>query len=189
MLVGSAATFAALEPHLAWARKLPVGAVSLQSWQLPAEASGSSADIARALIAAAVLAPSHWNAQPWRFEAEQNTIRIVSDTQRWAAAIDPDQRAQHLSLGAALENLLVAARAYGLRPSASYLPHDGANGVTAEVTWSLGDARRDRTLFNAIPARRTNRREYDGRGIFLQNRAESRFIPSFVGEIRFHHEP
>ena len=172
MLVGSAAAYAALEPHRAWARKLPAGTASLQRWQIPAEASGSSADIARALIGAAVLAPSHWNSQPWRFEAEQNTIRIVSDTQRWAAAIDPDQRALHLSLGAALENLLVTARAYGLRPSVSYLPHDGANGVAAEVTWSLGDARRDRRLFNAIPARRTNRREFDGRGIFFQNRAE-----------------
>ena len=171
-LVGSAAAYAALKPHEAWAKKLPAGSVSIQPWQLAPEASGSPADIARALIAAAVLAPSHWNAQPWRFESEQNTIRIVSDASRWMPAVDPDQRSLHLSLGAALENLLMAARAYGLRPSVTYLPHEGANGVAAEVTWAAGEPHRDRTLFNAIPARRTNRHEFDGRGIFLQNRAQ-----------------
>src|SRR5439155_731305 len=82
-----------------------------------------------------------------------------------------DQRNLHLSLGAALENLLVGARAYGLRPSVTYLPHDGVGGVAAEVAWSPGDVRRDRTLFNALSMRRTNRRDFDGRGIFLQNRA------------------
>lgn len=35
-----------------------------------------------------------------------------------------------------------------------------------------GDSHRDRSLFNAIVTRRTNRHEYDGRGIYLQNRAQ-----------------
>jgi hypothetical protein len=45
-------------------------------------------------------------------------------------------------------------------------------GVVADVTWSGGDARRDRHMFAAIPDRRTNRREYDGRGLIMQNRAQ-----------------
>jgi hypothetical protein len=77
-----------------------------------------------------------------------------------------------LSLGAALENLLIAARAYGLRPSVTYLPNGGASGVVAQVVWTPGEPARDRTLFAAIPERRTSRRDFDGRGIFLQNRAQ-----------------
>jgi nitroreductase len=172
IVAGGAGAYLALRPHLAWARRLPAGSVSLQPWSLPNELSGNSSDVARALIGAAVLAPSHWNAQPWRFESEQSTIRIVGDLQRWMPAIDPEQRNLHLSLGAALENLLIAARAYGLHPSVTYLPNDGTGGVAAEVTWTPGDLHRDRTLFNALTARRTNRREFDGRGIFFQNRAQ-----------------
>ncbi len=171
-LTGAAAAYVALQPHAAWAKRFDVATSSLQPWSLPAQAGGAPADVARALIGAAVLAPSHWNTQPWRFESEQNVIRIVADTQRELATLDPDRRDLALSLGAALENLLIAARAYGLRPSVTYLPGGGVNGVVAEVTWTPGETPRDRTLFGAIPERRTNRREYDGRGIYLQNRAQ-----------------
>jgi Nitroreductase family len=171
-VAGAATAYVALRPQLGWARRLPPGTVSLQPWSLPNEVGGNSADVARALISAAVLAPSHWNAQPWRFESDQTTIRVIGDIQRWMPALDPEQRSLHLSLGAALENLLVAARAYGLRPTVTYLPHDGTGGVAAEVTWTQGDRARDRTLFGALTSRRTNRHEYDGRGIFLQNRAQ-----------------
>ena len=172
ILSGSVAAYTVLHPRLGWARRLPAGAVSLQPWSLPSEINGNTADIARTLIGAAVLAPSLWNSQPWRGEAEQTAIRSVGDVQRWLPVTDPEQRNLHLSLGAALENLLIAARAYGLHPSVSYLPHDGNGNVAAQVTWTPGDLHRDRTLFDAIPARRTNRREYDGRGIYLQNRAQ-----------------
>src|SRR5689334_12735557 len=76
LLVGAAAAYVSLRPRLGWARHLPPGSISLQSWTLPAEAQGAPADVARSLIGAAVLAPSHWNAQPWRFESEQNSVRI-----------------------------------------------------------------------------------------------------------------
>jgi hypothetical protein len=76
-----------------------------------------------------------------------------------------------LSLGAALENLLVAARAWGLRPTVTYRPVGDRSGVVAEVTWSAGEVARDRALFHAIVERRTNRDEYDGLGLFGENRA------------------
>jgi nitroreductase len=183
-LVGGATAYVALRPHLAWARRVPAGSASLQPWSLPTEVGGPPSDVARTLISAAVLAPSYWNTQPWRFESEQNVIRIVSDASRWLPALDPNQSSLHLSLGAAIENLLVAARAYGLRPNVTYLPHDGSNGVAAEVVWLPGESRRDRGLLNAIPARRTNRRDFDGRGIYLQNRAQ--LTAQITDETRLH---
>src|SRR5438067_1993184 len=70
VLAASATAFAALAPALApatsWARRLPHG-TSLQPWTLAPEATGAAPDVARTLIAAAVLAPSLWNTQPWRF--------------------------------------------------------------------------------------------------------------------------
>jgi hypothetical protein len=95
----------------------------------------------------------------------------VADPQRALPVTDPDRCSMMMSLGAALENMLVAMRAYGVRPTVAYFPQGESRGIVAEVTWSGGDLRRDRELFAAIPNRRTNRREYDGRGIFMQNRA------------------
>lgn len=171
LLAGGATAWYVIRPYAALAKKAAAGGV-LQPWSLSPDPPGDPVDLARALIGAAVLAPSDWNSQPWRFEVEGSTIRVVSDARRALIVTDPDRRGMMLSLGAALENLLIAARAYGLRPTVTYLPHEGANGVVAEVMWTNGDARRDRAMFEMIPERRTNRREFDGRGLYPQNRAQ-----------------
>jgi nitroreductase len=154
-----------------WARAGGRDKAHLQTWSLALEPPTEPVELARALIAAAVLAPSDWNCQPWRFEVD-GTIRIVADRRRGLPALDPTGRGMMISLGAALENLLVAARAYGLRPTVTYFPRGLADPVVAEVSWATGDARRDRGLFHSIPLRRTNRRVFDGRGIFPENRAQ-----------------
>ncbi len=170
-LAGTAA-YVALRPSLALARRVGSADAALQPWILSDALPGNPTDLARALIAAAVLAPSHWNTQPWRFEVEGPSIRIVADAQRALPVTDPERRSMMIALGASLENLLIAARAYGLQPNVTYMPFEGAGGVVAEVTWTEGEARRDRALFSTIPARRTNRRDFDGRAIYPENRAQ-----------------
>jgi len=172
VVVGGAAACAAFRPAHAWARSVRHGAVALQPWILPAEVPAGGLDLTRALVGAAVLAPSDWNAQPWRFEVDPGSIRLCADVRRALPISDPDRRGLMVSLGAALENLLVAARAYGLQPTVRYQPDDGAHGAVAEVTWNGGAARRDRELFGALAARCTNRRNYDGRGLMPQVRAQ-----------------
>jgi len=171
ILLGGASAYAALHPAYAWAKRLR-SEVALQPWTLAPELPGTSIEVARTLIGAAVLAPSDWNAQPWHFEVDGASIRIVADSRRALPVTDPDRRGMLLSLGAALENMLIAARGYGLRPSVIYTPNEGANGVMAEVSWTPGEQRRDRSLFTMIRERRTNRRDYDGRALFTQNRAQ-----------------
>lgn len=170
-LLGGVSAYAALRPAEAWAKRAR-SVTALQPWSLAAEMPGTSIEVARALIGAAVLAPSDWNSQPWHFEVEGASIRIVADARRALPVTDPDRRGMMLSLGAALENLLIAARGYGLRPTVIYTPNEGANGVMAEVSWTPGEQRRDRSLFGMIRERRTNRRDYDGRALFTQNRAQ-----------------
>ena len=184
MVVGGAAAYSALRPHLALARRAAAWPPGLQPWSLPSDPPAAPIDLARALIGAAVLAPSHWNAQPWRFEVEGNSIRIVADVERALPVTDPDRRAMMIGLGASLENLLIAARAYGLQPTVEYFPQGAVHPVVATVTWTEGGARRDRALFGMIPDRRTNRREYDGRGIYPQNR--SQLLAEISGDSMLH---
>ncbi len=170
VVLGGAAAYSALKPWDALAKKVRP-APALQPWSLPSDPPANPVDLARALIGAAVLAPSNWNSQPWRMEVHNGAIRLAGDPSRALPVTDPERREMLISLGAALENLLIASRAYALNPTVRYFPDEPQRDVVAEVSWIHGDVRRDRQLFWAIPARRTNRREYDGRGIYMQNRA------------------
>lgn len=189
--LGGAAAYATLRPHLALARRLPRATAALQPWSIPAEPPADPTELVRALVGTAVLAPSHWNAQPWRMEASASSIRLLADPRRALPVTDPARVAMMMSLGAALENMLVTMRAYGLRPVVQYPPGGDANPTVADVTWGPADRRRDRDLLLAIPERRTNRRSYDGRGIFMQNR--SALMATVPGELRLHwmddHDP
>jgi nitroreductase len=169
--VAGAGAYAALRPYAALARKAARPPIPLQPWSLPDRVPGDENEVTRALIGAAVLAPSHWNAQPWRFEVDGSLIRLLADPARAMPITDPDRRAMRIGLGAALENLLVAARAWGLRPTVTYRPPGDPSGAVAEVAWSAGEVPRDRGLFHAIAERRTNRKDYDERGLYRENRA------------------
>jgi hypothetical protein len=183
--LGGAAAYVALRPHVALARKVARSVPPLQPWSLPGEPPADPTELARAIVAAAVLAPSHWNAQPWRMEVSGGAIRLLPDSRRALSVTDPDRVSMMMSLGAALENMLVTMRAYGFRPMVTYHHEGEGNGAAvAEVKWVAADRRRDRDLFLAIPERRTNRRKYDGRGIFMQNR--SALMASVPSDLRLH---
>lgn len=175
VLMGGAAAYTALAPSLGWTQR--VTRVPLQPWTLPDAAPAGAIEQARALIAAAILAPSHWNAQPWRFELDDDLLKLVHDPSRALPVSDPDQRFAHLSLGAALENLLVAARAWGLQPVVQHLPwglgtRRATPLVAASVRWQPGGPVRDRLLFGALGERRSNAREFDRRPLTLQSRTQ-----------------
>jgi hypothetical protein len=174
-LAGATAVYAvagsALRPATLLAR-VTRGRTMLQPWSLPGQVTATNSDeVARAVIGAAVLAPSVWNTQPWRMQVDDARIRLFADPHRAMPVTDPDQRAMLVSVGAALENMLIALRAYGLQPAVTPFPDDGS-GATAIVSWTPATGGlRDRLLFSAIPERRTNRHDFDGRGIYSQNRA------------------
>ena len=188
VLLGGAAACSLLRPHAALAKAI-AGDVPLQAWTLPETLPAAPLDAARALIGAAILAPSYWNAQPWRFEVEGTELRLTLDPARTLPGCDPDQRFAQLSLGAALENLLIAARAWGQQPTVQYLPYGlAARGaspfVAAIVRWKTAEQHRDRVLFSALAERRTNPRVYDGRAITMQSRSQlSAQVPE---ELRLH---
>lgn len=170
IVVAGAGAYAALRPYTGLAAKVAKSPVPLQAWSLPDSPPAEEIEVARALIGAAVLAPSHWNSQPWRFEVDGPLIRLLADPNRAMPITDPERRAMRISLGAALENLLVAARAWGLRTTVTYRPPGDPTGAVAEVAWTPGELARDRGLFHAIAERRTNRKDYDERGLYRENR-------------------
>jgi hypothetical protein len=110
------------------------------------------------LVHAAVLAPSPHNAQAWLFSLAADHIDVHADRSRRTGAIDPFDRELHIGIGAALENLALAARAEGWNPTVELLPADDSSHL-ARVALARSRARVS-PLYQQIPNRRTNRFPY-----------------------------
>jgi nitroreductase len=119
------------------------------------------------LVELAVLAPSPYNTQPWRFRLLGEALELYADRSRALPATDPDGRELLLACGAALAHLRIAAAAAGTPATVAVLPDPARPdqlarltlGAPAEPDWIT------LALAGAIPRRRTNRQPFDGRPI------------------------
>ena len=64
------------------------------------------------IIKDAARAPSGHNTQPWKFEVNENHIIIRPNFARRLKVVDADDHALFISLGCALENLVLSAKAH-----------------------------------------------------------------------------
>lgn len=131
-------------------------------WKINAEDfpwQGTPDDRLKFLLQYAILAPSVYNTQPWIFSIEGDTIQVFIDTTRWQQSGDKDQRDLHLSVGCALENLLVAAYHFGYQCQVDYFPSPAHPMLAATVRLTAGEAGvspREDPLFEAILHRSTD---------------------------------
>ncbi len=114
----------------------------------------------QAIIRYATLAANGHNAQAWKFALRPEAIEIHPDYSRRLAAVDPADRELWISLGCALENLLIASRAMGLAPTVTY--PDGLDVIRITLARDKPQAG---ALLDAIPWRQNTRTEYDGQPI------------------------
>lgn len=113
-----------------------------------------------ALVAAAILAASPHNTQPWLFRVNEAEIDLFADPERNLGSADPYRREMYIGLGCALENLLIAARGRGYEPRLSLLPQPDDPAFVARVELRKGSVDPS-AHFQAIAERHTNRSEFD----------------------------
>jgi nitroreductase len=142
---------AAYEPWKDWRRK---------DWR-----SGSS-DGVLALVRAAILAASPHNTQPWLFKVTNSSIELYIDTKRNVGALDPYLREEHIGMGCALENLMLAAAANGYAGTVTLfpgklgpIPAEPKPELVARVDLAAGKPE-ESEFYEAIPRRHTNRSAY-----------------------------
>ena len=104
----------------------------------------------------ALFASSLYESQPWQFviSEEANEINIYADHSRWLQIADPDKCGLHVSLGCALENLLIAIDYFGLgHRSVAYMPEPDNQEWVVRVQLGVANestAPRPHWLFPAI---------------------------------------
>lgn len=118
----------------------------------------------------AVLAPNSHNAQPWLLDLSiPSVISLYLDPGRLLPCTDPYARQAHISLGAFLETLDIAARQSGYRAEIEYFPEGryAADRVepkpVARVFLAASPAASKDPLFRSILKRHTNKLPFDPR--------------------------
>jgi hypothetical protein len=103
-------------------------------------------------------APSGHNTQPWKFETIGNRIVLKPNFNRRLTVVDADDHALYISLGCALENLILSAKAHGFKPDISYK----SAGIDLEIIADLlpsENVKKD-GLYDYIQQRQSTRSEY-----------------------------
>ncbi|MEK6883506.1 MAG: nitroreductase, partial [Nanoarchaeota archaeon] len=72
------------------------------------------------LLNYAILAPSTHNSQPWLFKIKKSECQMYYDPRLVLPEADPKTRDLHISIGCAVENLILAAKYFNIFDSVSY---------------------------------------------------------------------
>ncbi|MEO0075569.1 MAG: hypothetical protein ABIK31_05610 [candidate division WOR-3 bacterium] len=116
------------------------------------------------MVECATKAPSGHNTQPWKFENIQNGIIIHPDFTRALPVVDADNHALYISLGCALENLVIAAFKKGYQSMVDY-PNNPNGAITIKLNQSDTKNHSEDDLFNFIKTRQVNRNKYADKNV------------------------
>ncbi|MFI0166446.1 Rv1355c family protein [Streptomyces sp. NPDC017095] len=111
----------------------------------------------RRLVAHGIQAPSGGNSQPWQFTAHDEVVDCRVDAAQPQTLLDFEGRATHLAIGAAVENIHLAAQASGWACQVRYFPAPADPGLVCRLTFSSAPDLPRPALFDWIEHRTTNR--------------------------------
>jgi hypothetical protein len=108
------------------------------------------------ILETAILAPSVDNCQPWLFHVKDDSIEIYLDLKRAEFFGDTNYTASYVTLGAVIENIIIASNHCGYHASVTHFPSPG-NNLIACIKLSEGYKEKP-SLYGYLSLRCTNRR-------------------------------
>ncbi|MDC3958493.1 Rv1355c family protein [Polyangium jinanense] len=161
---------AALEEALV---RKPLPAPEAPPLARPADKRTVTREDVRRLVGFGVLAPSGGNAQPWRFVAKGGRVRCKVSPDGGRSLNDFQNTASFVALGAAVENMVLAAPAMGLSAEVVDAPDANDPRAACDVVFRVDDSSYAvDPLCAVIGARSTNRKP--GTGAALSEYAAAR---------------
>lgn len=112
----------------------------------------------KTIIEYAAMAPSAHNTQPWKFKVQGHFIKLIPDYSKVLPVSDADHHELFISLGCALENLVIASSQLGYNSNIMYDLTDGAEEILIHL-FEDGLISGHR-LFESIPERHVNRSNF-----------------------------
>ena len=109
------------------------------------------------LIKSASMAPSADNMQPWEFRKNGDAIEVFHAVQRMLPT-DVSGMFTWVSIGAAIQNIVVTSAAHGFEPDVEYISPGNTGQPVAVIRLSPGTV--DDSLAEWIPQRATNRNNF-----------------------------
>ena len=116
------------------------------------------------LVECAIKAPSAHNTQPWKFQNIDTGIIIQPDFKRALSVVDAENYELYISLGCALENLLIAAKQKGYNCLIKY-PSNASDTIVIDITKDNSGKDTHDVLFNEITKRQVTKSKYNDKAI------------------------
>jgi hypothetical protein len=111
------------------------------------------------LIEAGIQAPSADNGQPWKFKILKDGVELSLDPMNMGLFFDVNQVGSQISAGAVIENIVISAKAYGLKTNIIYSNEPANNIAKLTFTTTTNQVDTDETI-EAIFNRHCNRNLY-----------------------------
>ena len=125
--------FPVVFPDITWQKPELI----LDPWQVQADdfpVNGKTSEKLKFLLNYAILAPSGHNTQPWLFKIVDDGVELYVDQTRALPVADPEFRELIISCGAALFNLKIALRYFGLQDIVEVFPHEQNSDLLAKIS-------------------------------------------------------
>lgn len=116
------------------------------------------------LIHYGIKAPSGHNTQPWLYSVNDDEINLYPDFSRALSVVDSDNHALYISLGCAVENIVIAASNFGLHAEVDVMTSEGKNPYI-NILLSSDDSIQKDELVEYIEERQSTRNEYENRQV------------------------
>ncbi|UFJ41148.1 Rv1355c family protein [Brevibacillus humidisoli] len=149
-----------------------------------ADASGEGdaavPELIRFVVEHAILAPSMGNRQPWRFSYSDGLLWVVLVPERADSLLDPSRRASCLALGAAIENIAIAAAYRNHAVLVKPFPLPGNPLAAAALRLLPADPSslaEQAALFDLLRLRSTNRSSAERRPLTTDQRQQFLRVP------------
>lgn len=123
------------------------------------------------ILTAGNLAPSGENCQPWHFVVRGPTVEVHLLADRDQSAYSWGQRSSYMALGAAIENMVIAASVEHYRAPVRYFPDPENRFHAATVTFVSEPSREADPLVSVISERVSNRKPYAKEPLAEKDRA------------------